>query len=76
MLTLTLIKKKLFCIRDILNEPLHSVRAVLFHLFGNVAVSVEGECGGVVSEVVLYCFYIVAGLDRIDGVSVSQIVEA
>ena len=56
--------------------PLHSVRAFAFHPIGNVTVYVERERRCSVSEVLLQGLVVVALLQGIDGVSVSQIVEA
>lgn len=40
-----------------------------------MAVLVKGESGGMVAEVLLHCFHIIARLERGNGVCVAQIVE-
>ena len=58
------------------NKPLHPVGAVALHLLRHVPVDVECEGCGVVPEVCLHGFDVVAGAQRRDGVRVTQIVES
>ena len=59
-----------------MNKRLHSVSAGVFHLLRDMAVNVQSErCGGV-SEIFLHRFYIVAALDRNNRVCMSEIMKA
>ena len=53
----------------------HSGCAVLLHLLRDVAVNVQGERGRSVAQIALYGLNVVAGVDRCNGVRVSEIVE-
>jgi hypothetical protein len=56
---------------DIFIVFLHSVRALLLHLFGYVTVDIQGKgCGGV-SKVLLHGLYIVSLLQSRDRVCVA-----
>ena len=56
-------------------ELLHSGCAGLFHLFGDMAIDIQGESGGGVSKVFLDGFDIVTGLDAGNCIGVPQIME-
>ena len=53
-------------IRNTLYVPLHTGRAVLFHLLADVAVHVQCKGGGGVAQVTLHRFYAVPVLKRKD----------
>ena len=60
----------------LLDALLHSLRALLAHPLGDMAVYVQGKGSGMVAQIFLYRFDIVPTLQRHDGVGVPQIVES
>ena len=51
----------------------HSVRALALHTIRDVSVHVEGKGGGLVSEIFLHRFDIVADFQAVHGVGVTQV---
>ena len=59
-----------------LEKILHPISALPPHGLGDMSVTVQRECRGIVSGILLDCFYIIAGSERIHYVCVPEIMEA
>ena len=58
-----------------LDELFHTGGAFLLHLFGHVAVDIQGEGSGGVAQMLLDSFDIIAGSDGGNCIGVTEIVE-
>ena len=59
-----------------LEKILHPISALPPHGLGDMSVTVQRESRGIVSGILLDCFYIVSSAKSIDHICMSKLVEA
>ena len=63
-------------VRNRLNKLLHSLSAILFHLFRNMSVNIQRESRSGMAEIFLHGFNVVTTFDTGNCVCVAQVVKA
>ena len=62
--------------RNRLDKLLHSLSAILFHLFRNMSVNIQRESRSGMAEIFLHGFNVVSAFDTGNCVCVAQVVKA